>query len=177
MLDLRAPLIPLSAALGVVIASMVWLLFAGHSRVLADLGAMEQQLAAPQPAISRASIAQDDAAGRILAAPLFALTTGPGAVTDVAVRLDGVAMTPTRRAALVSIDGKPAQWMTVGQALDGVTLMEVQSAKVSVDTATGFKDVGLWDAPLAANGSAQSPPGAPAPAGFRLPPASAPGGR
>ncbi len=162
MLDLRAPLVPLSAALGVVIASLVWLILAGHSRVLTDLAAMEQRLAAPQLVLARASVMQDDATGRILAAPLFALTTGPGAVSDVVVRLDGVAITPTRKAALVSVNGKPAQWMTIGQARDGVTLVEVQSAKVSLDTATGFKDVGLWDAASGANGSAQAQSGAPA---------------
>lgn len=179
MLDLRSPLAPISGAIGLVLASLLWLALAGHSRALSRLDGFEQRLAAmPAAGLGRAAATQDDLAGRILAAPLFALTSGPGAVGDVALRLDGVAITAGRKAALISIGGKPSVWLSVGASQDGVTLMDVQSAKATLDTATGFRELLLGDTAASAGGAVPAgPTGSPAPQGFKLPPASGPNGR
>ena len=161
------------------LAALMWLALGGHSRPLARLDGLEKRLAAlPATASERATSNSDDVVGRILAAPLFALTSGPGAVSDVTLRLDGVAITAGRKAALISIGGKPSVWLTVGASQDGVTVIDVQSAKVTLDTATGFRELPLGDAAASAGPAPLVGPAASsAPQGFRLPPASGPNGR
>ncbi|MDR3509246.1 MAG: hypothetical protein P4L64_15235 [Caulobacteraceae bacterium] len=161
---------------GLVAASLLWLVFGAHTHALGQLDQIDQRLAAIGPPQARASLGQDDAAARALATPLFALTTGPGAVSDVPIRLEGLAITPGRKAALVAINGKPAKWMAVGASEEGVTVMDVQSSKVTLDTATGFKEVGLWDKAAGPDGAGPAPPPnaastpTPSPQGFHLPP-------
>ena len=54
----------------------------------------------------------------LLVHPLFALTTGPGAIPDVVVRLDGLSRSSTRSAALLSINGGPAEWLVKPKDVD-----------------------------------------------------------
>lgn len=159
---------------------MVWFLLGGGHAMTADLDGLDAKLAALKPKPSRVSASSTDLSARLASTPLFALTTGPGAVAETAVQLQGLAITPVRKAALISIGGKPSDWLELGATRDGVTLMAIQSSKVTVDTATGFKDVGLWDgaasAPAATNARVSSTSDR-IPAGTHLPPppASAPG--
>jgi hypothetical protein len=117
-----------------------------------------------------------DAAGRAIVAPIFALTTGHGAVSDVSVRLDGLAISRKSQSALIAVNGQPAQWLALGATRDGVTLMEVHPTKVVLDTAIGFKAVALGQQSTPA--PPPNPVTAPAnavPPGVHLPPpASAP---
>lgn len=129
---------------GLALAAAAWFILGGGNGMSADLDRLELRLAAAKPPAQHAFAAADSVA-RAAATPLFGLTTGPGAVADISVALQGLAVTPTRKAALVSIGGKPSDWLDLGATRDGVTLMTVQSNKITVDTATGFKDVGLWD--------------------------------
>lgn len=125
--------------------------------------------------------------------PIFALTTGPGAVPEPSVRLDGISRSRSRVAALLSVNEKPPEWLTVGERRDGVTLQEVHGARVIVETVYGPQEVPLGGriGPAGAAAAAVVPASAPAPApapavgativdqmppGFRSPPppASAP---
>jgi hypothetical protein len=114
----------------------------------------------------------DGSVAQALAAPLFVVTTGPGAVADIAVKLEGLVRSPGRVAALLSINGGASEWLELGQTHQGVTLQEVAASKVVVDTAVGLKDVLLGEAPSAPEPVTGGPP-----PGFRSPPppASAPG--
>ena len=179
MLDHRA-IVPLSAAAGLAIVSLAWLGLGRHASALAEIGQIEGRFGDPKLALASIAVASDDSVSRMLATPLFALTTGPGAVTDAEVRLLGLAITPERKAALLSINGKPAVWLAMGAGQDGVTLMDVQSTKVTLDTETGFKEISLWDGATAGGqgGGATASATGPAPqtqAGYRLPPAAAVG--
>ena len=170
MFDRRSPLILGAAPLGLALAAICWLLFGAHASALTRLDDLNTRLGAAKPAGGlHVLVSGADPALPALATPLFALSTGPGAAADVAVRLDGLAITPSRRAALISIGGKPADWLEVGATRDGVTLMEVHATKVTLDTAVGFKDIDLWQGPTAAAGA---PSAAPVPA-----PAQPPNGR
>jgi hypothetical protein len=101
------------------------------------LGELQTRLAAAKPPVLNADTT--DELVRAASAPLFGLTGGPG--SDVQLRLDGLAITPGSKAALISINGKPADWLDLGATRDGVTLLDVQPLKVTLDTATGFKEV------------------------------------
>lgn len=103
----------------------------------------------------------------IAALPLFPMTVGPGASPQPMLRLEGLARSRTRIGALLSINGKPAEWLRVGDTRDGVTLQEVHGSKVVVDTLFGPQDVVLGQAPV-------MPPEALAQAAGPVAPASAP---
>jgi hypothetical protein len=165
---MSAPLI------GLVVGAVAWMLF-GHGSSeaarLDDLADRTNALAAPpELAVEASGRAGAMAAG----SPIFALTTGPGAVVDVALGLSGLSVTHSRSAALLSIGGKPAEWLAKGETRDGVTVDEVQDDKVVVDTPTGSKEMVLGAKAQAAS----SPGGGPGPSegpplGFRSPPAPA----
>jgi hypothetical protein len=118
--------------------------------------------------------------------PLLLLTTGPGAVPQPTLRLYGLVRSRTRKAALLSINDKPAEWLMIGETRDGVILQDVLNARIVANTPYGAQEVGLDDSPPAAPPVAVTLGPQPAadsgarldriPPGFRAPPppASAP---
>ncbi|EJL35641.1 hypothetical protein PMI01_01255 [Caulobacter sp. AP07] len=180
MLDLRAPLIPLSAVLGLALGASAWLL-AGRQDVLAGA---QDRLAALRPV--RVGEVGAGAAPTLVGPPLFALSTGPNAVKDPAIAVLGLSRMPGRTAALVAIDGKPAAWLARGESRDGVILREVGSGRASFDLPLGLADLRIGEAtpgsaPVGASATSPLPSGFSAndtpPLGYRSPPppASAPG--
>jgi hypothetical protein len=171
-----------AAPTGAVLGCLAWAFLGGTPAAAERLQADRGRLAAGRPAMARLSPVADLAAiagGH----PLFILTTGPGAVADVAVRLDGLSRSSGRAAALLSIDGAPAQWVERGGSLAGVTLTAVLDSEVVLETPLGQKEARLGEGPPAAAPGAGMPgpnmlPGAAGriPPGVRLPPqpASAP---
>ena len=165
---------------GLMLGALAWFMFAGSPRAIAALQGDADRLSAlrleaPQTAAIDGPLAE--ATGR----PLFALTTGPGAVADVLVKLDGVARSSQVVAALLEINGGAAAWIDQGKSRDSVTVEEVLPSKVVLLTPLGRKEVGLGEAPAPAGAPAGQPtpkgPDGPSTLGFRLPPppASAPG--
>lgn len=177
---LRVVLIGGSIPLGLLTGLAAWLFAGGPSAALEKLAPLESAvgaLRAPRetqyrPGVTHASI--------LASTPIFALTTGPGAVREPALRVDGLSVTPRRAAALVSIDGKPAEWLSAGETRDGVTILAVTSTKVTFETLIGEKDLGLGEQ-TTASAPAETASGQAIidqmPRGFRgpPPPASAPG--
>jgi hypothetical protein len=176
-LDVRSPLIWGAAPAGLVAGALAWLVFGGAFSVSPELTGYETRLNAldthPARHIAGVSVSVADA----LAHPLFSV--GGVALADVNIQLEGIALTPRRAAALLSINGQPAEWVERGVTKDGATLQQVLSTKVVIDTATGPHEVGLNDHPApptqassAVGGAQQSA----VPPGYRLPPppASAP---
>ena len=175
----RIALLGGAAPLGLLTGLVAWVLAGGLSVKANALDTVESGLSALKPPAALASQAGRGEAAALLGSPLFALTTGPGAVREPSIRVDGVSLSRRRTAALVSIDGKPSEWLEIGESRDGVTLQEVSSSSVTFETAVGTKALNLGDqsaasapAPIAAAGGDQPPPG------FRAPPepASAPRG-
>jgi hypothetical protein len=172
----------IGAAAGLAAGVAAWLLSGGPQAAagqLAPLEAGSKILRAPR--IVGAPPRALDVAG-LAAEPIFQLTTGPSAIPAPVLRLDGLARTRARLAALLSIDGKAPEWLGLGESRDGIILLAVQAAKVVVDTAYGPVDVVLGKAPNSPAAAslpdeAMTPMARPdAPPGFRLPPppASAP---
>jgi len=183
LLDRRASLIFAAAApVGLVLGAAAWTLAGGAGFAqasIAQASALFRSVATRPPRAAAAS----SGLGAALNAPLFMLLGGKGALAEPAIRLEGVARSPGRIAALLAIDAKPSAWLALGEARDGVTLVEVLGSKVTVDTALGTKDVRLGEssppAPSATGPSTGvvAQDAGPQP-GYRAPPppASAPAG-
>lgn len=175
----RLKLIGIATPIGLATGLAAWLLADGLSVRASALEATHAQLARMRVPAAVLTSSSDGGAAALLSSPLFALTTGPGAVREPAIRVDGISMTRRRLAALVSIDARPAEWLTVGETREGVTLQAVSVSSITLETALGVKTLNLGDQ------SAASAPGPSAtaavvqdqvPPGFRSPPepASAP---
>lgn len=143
-----------------------WLLAGGASAGSDKLDGIEAQLIGLRAPIVRRT-GGEVSGSDLLSAPLFALTTGPGAIREPAIRLDGVSVSRRRVAALVSVDGKPAAWLAVGETRDGVTVQAVTASSASFETALGAKSLNLGE-----QSAASSPdPHAPANTATAMPPA------
>lgn len=133
-----------AAPIGLLTGFLAWSAAGGASASLDRLAPISDQLMALRPpaaAAPRRAIQGDS----LLGAPIFALTVGPGAVREAAIRVDGLSVSRRRAAALVSIDGASAQWMSVGESRDGVTLRAVSASKAVFDTVLGDKELGLGE--------------------------------
>lgn len=114
-----------------------------------------------------------EALAQVLSVPLFAATDAAAPPAGaMQLQLFGVARSPGRTAALISVNSAPAQWISLGESIDGLTLRAVTGSGATVATPLGEQQLAL--------GATGSPSGEPAaaipPAGLRSPPepASAP---
>ena len=85
-----------------------------------------------------------DVAG-LIDKPIFVMTTGPGAYKDKTLQLFGIAISPGRKAVLVSVDGAAPAWMAVGDTAGDIRLADVGTNGASFDTPVGPRMVGLSD--------------------------------
>jgi len=84
--------------------------------------------------------------------PIFAMTTGTGAYKEKTFQLFGVSISPSRKAVLVSIDGAPPVWISVGQVSGDVQLIDADGRGARFDTPLGERTVIFSDpAPGAAS--------------------------
>jgi hypothetical protein len=177
-------MILLAIPAGLAAGALAWLAAGGASATARKLEPVATEVAAlrrPRPQTYNPGPAE---IAELSGLPIFTLTTGPGAVPQPVLRLDGLVRSRTHTAALLSVNDKPAEWLGVGERRDGVTLQQVMGSRVVVDTPYGLQDVVLGEAPppaAAAPASPTSPRGDRAqpgdvPPGFRSPPppASAP---
>ena len=183
---LRVNLLGWALPLGLATGLAAWLLAGGASANLDRIDGIELHLSNLRaPAAHR--VGSEVIAADLLTTPLFALTTGPGAVREPSIRLDGLSRSKRRSAALVSVDGKPSIWLTTGETTDGVTLQDVTASGATFETALGVKTLNLGEqsAASAPDPHAPTPTSPPAstastaeraPPGYRGPPepASAP---
>ncbi len=181
MLDRRASLIFAAAApVGLVLGAAAWTLAGGAGFAQASIATATEafpSVAKRAPRVATAS----SGVGQAINAPLFMMLGDKGGLGDPMIRLEGIARTPGRTAALLAIDAKPSAWLGLGETRDGVTLVEVLGSGVTIDTAIGTKDVRLGESSAPAQGATGSGtgaliPDAGPPRGYRmpLPPASAP---
>ncbi|HWW26848.1 MAG TPA: hypothetical protein VNZ85_13225 [Caulobacter sp.] len=180
MLDLRAPLIPICAATGLVLGATAWLA-AGRQDVLTPV---QERLASLRTPEGRPGLGGGTPS--LVGQPLFPLSTGPNAVRDPAVSVLGISRMPGRVAALVAIDGKPPVWLARGESRDGVVLSDVGSGRATLDLPLGVRTLRIGEATPVGGVTAASDPATPMstsatsdmpPLGFKSPPppASAPG--
>jgi hypothetical protein len=138
----RLTLILGAVPVGLATGLLAWLAAGGASADTDRLAPVAEEIAelrAPRRG-GDASMAQ---LADLTGAPLFALTTGPGAVSEPVIRLDGLVVTRHRVAALMAIDGAPPAWLSVGQSQGGVTLQQVSSTKAVIETALGVREIAL----------------------------------
>lgn len=156
---------------GLVAGGALWALSGGQAQGEA-LEAVDTRLAAISTRARGRPDRPSDALAQSLATPLFT-APDPSAQNqaDLVVQVYGLARSPVRTAALLSVGGAAAEWFAVGETRDGVTLRAVSGSGASIATASGEREL-LLGAP-AASGPVTSdavPPGLKSPP----PPASAP---
>lgn len=167
-------------AVGALGGMLVWLVSGQDAASLARVESVQARLAAIRPVVPHSEARNETSVQQLRSNPIFALTTGPGAVSEPYVRLEGISVTRRRAAALLSIGSDPADWLRVGESRHGVTLQQVAGSRVILETPLGVKELGLGQASgspgSTMEGTASSSDQAPA--GFRSPPppASAPVG-
>lgn len=172
---------------GAVIGMLAWMAAGGASATSTQLASVQKQVSALRVPTPKGELAAAADLSGLVAAPVFPMSTGPGATPEPTIKVDGLVRSPRRIAALVSINGGPSEWLARGEMRDGVTLLDVSGAKAIVDTVFGEQAVGLGEQTkgTAAAGAALGPqPGPPIandgpdqiPPGFKSPPppASAP---
>jgi hypothetical protein len=169
-----------AAPIGLLTGFAAWLIAGGASANLKQVDGLQTRLTALAIPV-KGNGASFSSGLDANSPPLFALTTGPGAIREPSIRVDGISMSRRRVAALVSIDTATSSWMTIGESRSGVTLQAVSATKVTVETAVGIRDLSLGDqsAASAPAGESQTPLAAASiasdqpPPGYRMPPVPA----
>ena len=116
------------------------------------------------PSASRGSPAQlgpDKVVANAIAHPLLARPKG---YASPVVQLIGLSKGGGRAAALISINGKPAQWVQAGGAIEGVSVVGVRASGAMIETSEGSAELGLGQkfpaaaAPPAADADGETAP-------------------
>lgn len=111
---------------------------------------MNRRVDAVEPMLGKAATIEAGRAVKIDAArmaqtPIFVMTSGAAAYKEKTFQLFGVSVSSRRKAALVSIDGAPAAWMTAGAANGDVRLVDVRGNGAVFETPVGTRTVSLSD--------------------------------
>lgn len=164
-----------AAPVGLATGLLAWMVAGGAKAGLEKLEPVAAQIGAlPVPRANPSSEPYVSIAD-LVASPIFALSNGPGAMSDPIVRLDGLSVSAKRTAALVSINGAPSEWLRVGDSRSGVTIQQVRVDKVVVDTELGPREVALGQRLGGETAQTVNPATGtdPAASGYRSPPAPA----
>lgn len=175
----KLTLIAAAVPVGLIVGLTAWFVAGGGSSAaaaLAPLSAAMERPIAPRRSPPRA---MDRSSAALVGAPLFALTAGPGAIREPSIRVDGLSVSTRRTAALLSIDGRPSEWLRVGESRYGVSIQAVTGSVVVLETAVSTKELALGEQAAATAPAPEQMAAGPAqdlPAGVRAPlePASAP---
>jgi hypothetical protein len=134
VLDARRQSILIAGLAGLGVGALGWLLL-GSSNLGRRLDALDALTSptssAPRPAVAAAVQAATVARAR----PLFQRPVQSGAASSV--RLDGVSVRGGAGRALIAVGGAAAQWLDQGDTASGVTVAQVRSGGVVIDTADG----------------------------------------
>ncbi len=172
-MDARLISIGAASLAGLVAGGALWALSGGRAQGEA-IDALDARLSSIATGSRSRPERPSDALAQALAIPLFiAPITPTGGQSDVSVQVSGLVRTPARTAALLSIGGASAEWLSVGQTKNGVTLRAISGSGAVIATIFGEREVLLG---AYASGSSEPATGGP-PAGLKSPPppASAPG--
>ena len=101
----------------------------------------------PAAATTHAGDGDGDDTSLMASQPIFVMTTGPGAYKEKTLQIFGVAISPGRHAALVSVDGAEPVWMVAGEVNGDIRLTAVGTNGASFDTPVGPRTVTFNDAP------------------------------
>lgn len=117
---------------------------------------INQRMDAVEPMLGKAVTIEADRAVKIDAArmaqtPIFVMTSGAAAYKEKMFQLFGVSVSLRRKAALVSIDGAPATWITAGDTSGDVRLVDVGGNGAVFETPVGTRTVSLSDPAPAAD--------------------------
>jgi len=155
VLDARRQSILIAALAGLGAGALGWLVLGA--------GGLDQRLDALDALTSKStSVPKSNVAAAVQAAtaararPLFQRPAETGAPSTV--RLDGVSVRSGAGRALISMGGGAAQWMEQGDTVSGVTVAQVRSGGVVIDTANGQATLSLGQTWSGAGTAALTPP-------------------
>jgi hypothetical protein len=75
--------------------------------------------------------------------PIFVMTTGANSYQEKKIEVLGISITPSRRAALVLIEGGSPFWMPIGDVSSDIRLIEVGMQGARFDTPVGSRLINL----------------------------------
>lgn len=142
-----------SCGAGAAAGALAWLVFAPSFAEDAGLRALQARLKSP----TASQAAETEPALAALGQPLFTPedlappAASAEAPAEVPVRVEGVSLSNGRSAALLSVAGQPARWISAGGSASGLTVLRITPAGVTVRTAAGkTRDIGVGEKPAAA---------------------------
>lgn len=163
MLDFRSPLILAAAPTGVVLGVLAWLVLGGPGAPVRAIDAAGGHRAGARLSAETGRGSPASLAG--LPPLMGAQAAGP----EVSVRLEGLVRRPGRIAALLAYNGQPPVWVTQGETQSGMTLVDVGSASVILESVRGPIELKVGETagstPAASPAATDEPP-----AGARIPP-------
>jgi hypothetical protein len=140
LLDLRAPLIPACAAVGLVLGATAWLA-AGRQDVLTPA-----RTAWRPSSVSSLKHGLEGGAPSLIGAAAVCSVHRPQRRARSGGGVLGVSRMPGRAAALLAIDGKPPAWLARGETRDGVVLRDVGSGRAALDLPLGVRTLRIGEA-------------------------------
>lgn len=141
-MDFKSPLVFAGPPVGIALACFGWLVFSSGGPAAKPLNHAEAQLS-QLPAAPRSAASLVTASSAAAGADLFGALAAPPTV-----RLDGISRTRRRTAALLAFGSAPAQWVNLGSTIQGVTLVEVTDARVSLETVLGRENLSLGESTM-----------------------------
>lgn len=124
---------------GLLLACAAWLGLDGGRSALVAIEQEEARVGA-LPASRRPAETLTARTAALLASPsLFSQSPPPR------VRLDGLARSPGRVAALMAIEDLPAQWVVIGSTVSGVTLLRIGANRATIDAGDGPQEIALGE--------------------------------
>lgn len=158
---------------GIVLGALTWLIAGRGGDQVEALEPLTTQLHSMTLARPRPSGASPVAIAGV-SPPLFGRLNGEVEPPEPTLVLQGVVRTARRQGALIAINGKPADWLSIGETRDGITLQEVNARGAVISFEGGVREIsfGAASAPSPTATVIENGP----PAGVRSPPppASAP---
>ena len=146
MLDRRLILLVGAVPVGALLGGLIWMGSGAASTADRGLSAIESDLGSAAKTLSAQRAPTGAMAAALASRPLLVLTVGPGALSEVPVRLVGVALTPRTRSALIAFDNQAPEWMSVGQTKAGQTVTSISGSSVELESVLGPRTVTFSDA-------------------------------
>ena len=136
-------------AAGLAAGSAVWLAAnaaAPQPPVLADVTTRLTQSATMSKRAGALGPSTTSYVTTLLAHPVLQVAAGEGGA-DPKLQLEGIALTSSRRAALLAIGSAPAVWLQLDESRAGVTLRRVERQTVVVESLSGEHSLTLGAQP------------------------------
>ncbi len=149
----RATLAFSITVVGPLLATLAWLWTDASGAGPSALASLQAQFGETAVRAKRPFPLQSPFVSQLMGRPLFQSAQAGTSAVEPSLRLEGLAKTSRRTAALIAIGDQAPQWLEAGQTRSGVTLKSIAADSVAVATIGGLHPLKLGKAaaPVAAN--------------------------